>query len=65
MICAPTVRKPMMAKALVPRTRIVRKTASPTAVGYKVTLDTPDGKQEIECASPCHRAGCSPTLRVP
>jgi hypothetical protein len=49
MICsAVSVRKPAM-KAFAPLGRVARRTASPVVMKYKVTLETPDGKQEIEC----------------
>merc|ERR1711881_91466 len=50
MICsARSVRTPSMTKAFAPRTRISRKKTPLTVANYKVTLDTPDGKQEVEC----------------
>ena len=44
-----SVRKTSLVACLKPKARTVRKTGTITPKAFKITLETPDGTQEVEC----------------
>lgn len=43
-----SIRKPSVARAFAPQTRVVRKTSSLKVQAFKVTLETPSGTETLE-----------------